>query len=787
MGALGWLVARELRNRWRGALAIALVVGLAGGVVLASAAGARRTGSAYDRFVDETATRDAWMQVDEGNVDAILDEVEALDLVESSGRVEMIPVMPTDESLVTDVDLTLLASPDGRWGTDIDRPVVLEGRVPHASATDEVLLNELAAEQTGLVVGDRIEAAAFTPQQLEKLFTGGTFEGFGGPEVDLRVVGIGRQASDLQGSEISQGGMLLVSPALHRDLDGKVGALTGMMAIELAPGATVGELGTQVRRIVGEREFEVGAAEDDFGRSARDAAEVLSRALAAFAVVASIAGAVAVGGAVTRQCAAARPTVRTLESLGCDRRQRTVVGASMPLAGALAGTALAVLGAIAVSDRFPISVARRAEPDPGPRLDVLVLGLGGLALFGAVAAWSVVTMRRLGQDRTRPITGRSWTPLALPPSASIGIGHTFDRRAADRTVPVRAALAAAVLGVLGVVGTATVVRSFDALVDDPARYGWSWSAEPDLFTDDPEALVEELASSPGVEAVGARRFRRVELDGVVFPGFAFESRKAEIAPPLRAGRLPAAANEVVLGQRTADQLRVSVGERIPATEAEGGTSDVEVVGIGVFAPVDTKEPGVGVLFTIEGMERFERSVGFEALMVRYRPGFDASGLERSLMERELADFPVYARPRLPSTLGNLDLVMPIVAALGVFFAVLALAGLTHALVVGTRRRRRELATLRALGMRRGQVRWIVVVTGLATALFGVVVGAPLGLAAGRGAWELVIGSQGVLDAPTIPSLVLLAVAPAALLLAFVVSWWPGASASRRPGHVLRSE
>ncbi len=789
MGVLPWLMSKELRARSRGVLAIALLVAPVGGVVLATAAGARRTGSAYERFVERTATRDASVQVDDGDVDGILGEIERLDVVEASGRLEIIPVLPTDESLHTEVDLAIYASPDGRWSTELDRPLVLEGRMPAPETPDEVLLNELASEQTGLSVGDHIEVATFTPQQLAGLNDGGTFEGFGGPTVDLRIVGIGRQATDLQGAEVSQGGVLLVSAAAHQTLDGRVGALGGLLGVDLVAGADVEDLHTEVRRIVGDGSFEVGSAAEDFGRSTQDATRVLARALAAFAAVAAVAGAVAVGGAVTRQCAASQDAMRALGAVGCDRRQRAIAGAAVPLVGGALGTALAVGGALVASGRFPVSVARHVEPDPGVQVDVLVLALGAVVLLAATALWSLSAVQRLARRGGKPLVRQPWSSLPLRPSASIGVRHAFDRRTAGRTVPIGAALAASVVGVLGVVGTATVVRSFDALVDDPARQGWTWSAEPDLYTDDPEALVEELAADPGVEAIAERRTARLEINGAIIPGFAFDEHTGDLAPPLRDGRLPVDDDEVALGARTAEAVGVGVGDAVAMTDAAGGSvPEVEVVGIAVFAPVETKDPGTGALVSSEGLERYRRSDGFSSLLVRYREGFDASELEGSLMERQLADFSaVYARPRLPGDLENLDLVMPIVVALGAFFAALGVAGLTHGLVVGARRRRHELATLRALGMRRGQVRSVVVVTGLATALFGAVLGAPLGIAAGRSAWTLVIGGKGMLDAPTVPALVIVGIVSAALLLALALSWWPGTAAARRPGQVLRSE
>ena len=52
------LVAHELRTRWRGWAVLVLLVGLAGGAVLAAAAGARRTSSAYPRFLHASHASD---------------------------------------------------------------------------------------------------------------------------------------------------------------------------------------------------------------------------------------------------------------------------------------------------------------------------------------------------------------------------------------------------------------------------------------------------------------------------------------------------------------------------------------------------------------------------------------------------------------------------------------------------------------------------------------------------------------------------------------------------------
>src|SRR5436309_3383587 len=51
MGAIWLWVRAELRSSWRSWLVLAVLIGLAGGVAVGAAAGARRTATAYPRLV----------------------------------------------------------------------------------------------------------------------------------------------------------------------------------------------------------------------------------------------------------------------------------------------------------------------------------------------------------------------------------------------------------------------------------------------------------------------------------------------------------------------------------------------------------------------------------------------------------------------------------------------------------------------------------------------------------------------------------------------------------------
>src|SRR5262249_45970440 len=61
MRAVIFLAARGLRARWRGWAGLVLLVGVAGGAVLGAAAGARRTASAYSRFLTASKASDLFV------------------------------------------------------------------------------------------------------------------------------------------------------------------------------------------------------------------------------------------------------------------------------------------------------------------------------------------------------------------------------------------------------------------------------------------------------------------------------------------------------------------------------------------------------------------------------------------------------------------------------------------------------------------------------------------------------------------------------------------------------
>ncbi len=105
-----------------------------------------------------------------------------------------------------------------------------------------------------------------------------------------------------------------------------------------------------------------------------------------------------------------------------------------------------------------------------------------------------------------------------------------------------------------------------------------------------------------------------------------------------------------------------------------------------------------------------------------------------------------------------------------------------------RRRRHDLAVLRAVGVTRRQTRAIVLIQGTLLAAVGLTFGVPLGFALGRTLWRSVADTTPVEYIPPVAVWALVLIAPVALLAATLLAAWPShRAASMRVAHVLRTE
>ncbi len=159
MTSLAWILVRQLRARWRSWALLAGLVGLAGAVVLTAAAGARRTDSAYGRFLDTSHAANLLVSPNNTGFGGYYRALAALPGVETVAPVigvQALPVRPGRKL----VEAQVYVPADQRYGNVIERPRVVEGRLPDPTRVHEVALDLRAAQQLHIGIGGTVTLAA---------------------------------------------------------------------------------------------------------------------------------------------------------------------------------------------------------------------------------------------------------------------------------------------------------------------------------------------------------------------------------------------------------------------------------------------------------------------------------------------------------------------------------------------------------------------------------------------------------------------------------------------------
>jgi hypothetical protein len=684
----------------------------------------------------------------------------------------------------------------------------VRGRHANPSAPLEVEISEALAADLGLDVGDPFEFASFTPDQTATALAGGDFPAPAGPEVALRVVGIVRRPLDL-GARGAVGGVVVPTPAFVWEYRDRIGSFSGSLLRVRTDhgGEDVPRVVAAARRIFGVPPQAVQPLTIET-EGTRDAIDVLAVALWVFAGVATLAGVVTVGIVLSRRIAQGSVDQSTLRALGLTRRLRASAAGAAAMPIALGGGAVAVVGAALLSPRFPIGVARRAEPDAGFRIDATVLALGGVALCALVLTLAVVAARRATRrgvldgggdapDRRSSPTARVAARLGLSPSSSAGLRMALEPGRGPTAVPVRSAVVGASFGVLGVVAVLTFAASLDTLVDTPDLWGRTWDIE--LYDSqgtkdgpgDCGPVTTRLTSEPMLDSVAAVCRFTVELETRSTTALGFTRLSGNLrSTTVVAGREPRRADEVALGATTLDALGKKVGDTVRATGG-GRVIGYRIVGRIVLPTLGEAQPlADGAAFTGGGLARLEdpgdATNGEWYLVARFARGVDPSAGVRRLSR--IPGIDENGNAALPIEIGRLRQVDQLPTVLAGFLSVLAAAAVGHALVTAVRRRRRDLAILKTLGFSRGQVRATVAWQATTLAVVGLAFGIPLGLVVGRTVWRVVADGLGVSTTATVPALAVFVLVPATILLANLIAALPGRSAARtRPAVVLRSE
>ena len=791
MGAARFWSILDVRSRWRAVAALTLTVGLAGGVVLALVAGARRSSTAFERFRGETLAAD--LDVAPPNADpAGLAAVEELPQIAASARSAYPFIVPAGSGQYPYLDFLAVAGLDDHFATTIDRPRILDGRLPDRARSDEVAISKAFADEGGLRVGDAVAFDSYAPDQVDALFSGGRAGAPAGPHVTLRVTGVVGFPDLLSESLSSFLPRAFLSPAFSRKYADVMGSYPGGVRLRLRGGeADEPAVSAAVRAIYDDDpELEISSARD-LTDKIDDSIRVAVVALLLCAAFAALAATLAVAQAFTRHHALSIDAIRRLRALGMRRRERVATLTMSVAPVAIGGALIAIVVAIALSPLMPVGVARQAEPDRGVSFDGFALTLGALGVALIVLALSIATAWRANRIASRPDSltalrvrsaARGFGAFSPSPARTIGVRAALERRVGSGT-----ALAGVVAAVAGVVAVTVFASSQDALAATPARYGSPWDSRVLGFSSDVgNAQRDALVADPRTRDVGTITTSLTQLAGEDVNIYSFETLKGSAGPTVVEGRLPRDASEAALGAATLRHADAKLGETVMLSGLDGPVRR-RVVGRAVFPVVDDRSAiDRGVALTTDGLAPLAPPDTLSLdLVVTWRPGVDKRQAAEDLASRTGADV---TGPILPAEVNNLNQVDTILIAVALFLGSLGLVALVHSLVTTVRARRRDFAVLRALGFSRSQLATVVSWHSVTVTAAGLLVGIPLGIVVGRAAWRIVADGIGVEPAPLTSAVAIGLVLAVTLLLAFAAAAVPRRLArATEPSVLLRTD
>lgn len=434
------------------------------------------------------------------------------------------------------------------------------------------------------------------------------------------------------------------------------------------------------------------------------------------------------------------------------------------------------------------------QPFVSPGIDVLALAV--VLLIVAVA--SAVPSLRAGllkpaiviasASAPRGRSGRWLRSLAsrirLPRPIVLGLGEAVAR-------PVRAllTLVAVFVGVATVVVAVGETRAFSGIYDYEAHIG-----NVDVVVTRSPALADVdamrlISAQPETARVVGQATAHIAVPGIADPVYTavFRGDSSRLGYLLVSGRWMSGPGEVVAPRGLLADAHLKLGDTFTGT-LQGASLNLRVVG----EVYDFQGgPGGHELMTDSStLAAVAPGLAPSTYLVSLRPGADVGAYVRRLAAAQPDLIDVQTNQISAATTGSF--VGVVMFAIAFVLALIALAGIFNTLLLNTRERMRDIATLKALGMSPRQVIAMVASSAGFLALLGGLLAVPGGVAVSRLLFDFVGGLGGA----AIPAAAygayavweLVAILLAGVLVAVGASLIPGRWAARTDVmEVLRAE
>ena len=400
---------------------------------------------------------------------------------------------------------------------------------------------------------------------------------------------------------------------------------------------------------------------------------------------------------------------------------------------------------------------------------IALVGLGAVLIFVGVAM--------LAPAVARPMASVIGRPLARLLGTSGRLGRENSMRSPRRTAQTSSALMVglALVSAIAVFG-ASLSRSATASVDNAISADLIVSTTNNAGNGNFSESVPQVASSvPGVTAsttVYGDQFEfRSSLESLLAIDTKEMSQTVILSTTSGSGAPALAAGDLLVDTTTANSDHLTVGESVPVKFALTGPQTMRIGGI--------YQPNALVGHFLVGdaffVRHFQNPLPGAVLLKT-----DGSTGVQQAVARALAPYPnvkVQSRAQFEaSESAQVNQLLGLVYALLALAVIIALIGIVNTLMLSVFERTHEIGLLRAVGMKRRQVRAMIRSESVILAVFGAIIGIIIGTGLGI-ALVSALHSQGITNT-VVPTSSLVVFLILAALLGLLAASWPARRAAR---------
>jgi putative ABC transport system permease protein len=399
---------------------------------------------------------------------------------------------------------------------------------------------------------------------------------------------------------------------------------------------------------------------------------------------------------------------------------------------------------------------------------IQLVGVGAIAVFLGIGMLAPLVARPMASVLGRPLASLLGTAGRL--------GRENSMRSPRRTAQTSSALMVglALVSTMAVFG-ASLSKSATSSVDDAISADYiitSSSAGAGGFSN---AVAFAAAAVPGVSSVSTVYSGQFESRGSVNSLTAVSTQDLHRTVILNmadgSGGAALASGDLLIDTTTANTKHLGVGSTVPVTFAQTGRTDLRVGGI--FKP----NALIGSYLVGDGFFLSHFANPLPVAVLVQTGGTTATG---AALVHGLSAYPglkIQTRAAFEkSQQAQVNQLLGLVYVLLALAIVIAMIGIVNTLMLSVFERTHEIGLLRAVGMKRRQVRSMIRSESVILALFGAIIGVVVGSALGI-AFASSLKQQGITDI-VVPFASLVVFLVLAALLGLGAASWPARRAAR---------